>query len=189
MRIADEITILIGREKITLRPSLRHAMRLERREGSFAGLMQAVAEESLSAACDIIGDHIEITPKRRKAIFANLITLKFALVEYVGRCTGIDPEDVPAEGNKGKTVPIEEYLTDLYRLGTGWLGWTPEETLDATPAQIKEAYAGRMDMLKSIFGSGDEKPKSDTPATPDQLAAKFKFIMGGRAAAAKKAKG
>lgn len=185
MPIADEITIKLGSEEIRLTPRLRHAIRLERRPGSFAQIMREVAEESLTAACDLIGDHIDMTPDRRGAVLAALPGLKFALVAYVGALTGIDPEDVPAKGKaKGEPVPFAEHLTGLYRIGTGWLGWTPAQTLDSTPAEIKEAYRGRMDMLKAIFGSGEGKPaKPDASDIP--LDQKFKFIFRSRTAAGK----
>jgi hypothetical protein len=111
-----------------------------------------------------------------------LSNLKFPLIAYIGRCTGIETEDAPAEGEdkgsaEGKTVTISEHLNGLYRTGTGWLGWTPAETLDSTPAEIIEAYKGRMEMLKAIFGGGEDKPKPETKAfTDDNVKSAFRAL-------------
>ena len=159
MVLAHDIAVTLRNEEIHLVPRLRYAMRLERRDGSFAKLVRQVADESLSAVCEIILPHCpDIAPS--DVFDAGLSDLKWPLITYVEQCTGIDPDDVPAKGkSSGKTIPLGEHLLGLYRIGTGWLGWTPEQTLDATPAEIKEAYRGRLEMLKAIFGGGDEKPK------------------------------
>jgi hypothetical protein len=173
MKIADTITVTIAGEPVTLHPALRHAIRLERRPGSFAALVQEVIDGSLTAACDLIGDHLDMTPHTQDAVFNVLPDLRDPLLAYVMALAGIDADDMPANDNgksanlsaSRKTVPIGEHLTGLYRLGTGWLGWSPADTLDATPAEIREAYAGRLDMLKSIFGGSDDATasKSDLP--------------------------
>ncbi len=166
MKLADDITVRIGGEAITLRPCLRFAIRLERRPGSFAGLIQEITDGSLTATCDLIGDHLDMTPHTQDAVFNVLPDLREPLLAYVMACAGIDADDnAPANDNKAKGKPVSfgEHLAGLYRIGTGWLGWTPADTLDATPAEIMEAYRGRLDMLKSIFGGGDETPKSDLP--------------------------
>lgn len=181
--LIDTIVIRLAGEEIILRPSLRYAMRLERLRGGFATLTKGVMDGSLSAAVEIIRDHYE-HPFLENQVLEALDMLKGPLLDYLGACLGVDPDDKSGKTSNAKTeaVAFAEYLTSLYRIGTGWLGWTPAETLYATPAEIKEAYRGRMEMLKAIFGSGDGKDKADTPASPDQLTAKMKFIFRARAA-------
>ncbi len=57
-------------------------------------------------------------------------------------------------------------------MGTGWLGWTEQQTLDTSIPAIELAYDGRIEMLKMCFGSGeDAKPKpSGPPAGKDVFA-------------------
>lgn len=43
------------------------------------------------------------------------------------------------------------------RIGTGWIGWTYDQTLDTPLEGILAAYEGRKEMLRAIFG-GDEEP-------------------------------
>ncbi|MEO9340473.1 hypothetical protein ABFT80_23970 [Mesorhizobium sp. SB112] len=165
MKLADDITITVAGEEIFLHPALRHAIRLERLEGSFAKLIRDVQENSLSAAVEIIRDHTDMLFLENRVLEV-LPELKGSLLAYVMALTGIDLEDAPAKAktNGSKSVPFADHLTNLYRIGTGWLGWTPETTLDATPTEITQAYKGRLEMLKAIFGGGEKaKPEDDRP--------------------------
>ena len=49
-------------------------------------------------------------------------------------------------------------------MGTGWLGWTAEATLDTHLALIVEAYHGRVEMLGAIFGGGKKGERRQAPA-------------------------
>lgn len=175
MKLADDITITLAGEDIVLHPALRHAIRLERRPGSFGRIVREINEGSLTAAVDIIRDHYD-HPMLDHRVFGALPALKAPLLAYVLACAGIDPDEQPADDKpkaKAKAVPFSEHLTGLYRIGTGWLGWTPADTLDATPTEIMEAYKGRTDMLRAIFG-GKEAAKDDRP-----LDKKFRSIFAG----------
>ena len=179
-KLADAITVSIGGEAIELRPSLRFAVRLERRPGSFAGLLREIMDGSLTAACEIIRDHADIPMLETRILDNGLETLREPLVRYVLALTGMDDTPEPANDNgraKGKSEPIGEHLTELFKFGTGWLGWTPQETLDATPAEIALAREGRVDMLRAIFGGTDDK--TDKPQSDISLDDKFRGVFGG----------
>jgi len=47
----------------------------------------------------------------------------------------------------------------------GWLGWTEQQTLDASIPAIEIALEGRVEMLKACFGSNDKPPDSPAPVT------------------------
>jgi hypothetical protein len=182
VKLADDITVILAGEAITLRPSLRFAIRLERRPGSFAKLARDVMDGSLTAACDIIRDHADSRFLETRIFDAGIERLQSPLLAYVMALAGIDPEDAPANDNaknatvaySRKSVPFSEHLAGLYRIGTGWLGWTPDTTLDATPAEISEAYQGRLDMLKAIFGASDTEDAPSNASLDD----KFKSAFG-----------
>lgn len=168
--LAERITISVGGDSIVLRPSLRVAMRIERRPGSFAKLIQEIGEDSLGAAMDIIRDHAEANAY---AVLDVLPVIKPALLSYVFALAGIDPEDEPdGDKAKGKSIPFSEHLIALYRIGTGHMGWTPKETLDATPAEILEAHRGRVEFLQSIFGK-PEKHDTSTMTLDEKAKAAF----------------
>lgn len=168
MKLADDINVRLAGELITLRPSLRYAMRLEARPGSFAALTREIMDGSLSTAVEIIRDHCDLPDLPQRILETGLQSLTTPLLNYVLAIAGIDMEDAPANehGNHAKqraSVSFKEYLANLYRIGAGQLGWTPKDTLDATPLEILEAYKGRIELLRSIFGGKEETPKSDMP--------------------------
>ncbi len=61
-----------------------------------------------------------------------------------------------AEAQSGEQIPFAEYHKRLYAIGTGWLGWPPETTWNATPREITEAYGAHIEQLKAIYGTGDQ---------------------------------
>ncbi len=56
------------------------------------------------------------------------------------------------------------------------MSWSPETAWNATPAEITEAYAGHIEMLKAIHGSAE----TANPKTPGNLGDKFRALFGAR---------
>jgi len=183
-KLADIITVSIGGEAIELRPSLRFAIRLERRPGSFAGLLREIMDGSLTATAAVIRDHYDHPMLEQRILDIGIETFRDPILSYVAACAGIDP-DAPANDNaKNETVSHSHksqtfgaFLEGLFKIGTGWLGWTPQDTLDATPAEIMLAHDGRMSMLRAIFGGTDDK--TDKPKDDISLDDKFRGVFGG----------
>lgn len=173
MPLADEIVITLAGEAVVLFPALRHAIRLERRPGGFPRLLAEVQDGSLVAASEIVAPHCSHPLLMNHVFDAGLDQLAEPLTRYVIACAGLDTGASKSD-DKGKTVPFAEHLQGLYRIGTGWLGWTPDTTLDSTPHEIMEAYAGRVELLKSIFGGSEEPSRTD----PAKLGDKFKAVFG-----------
>jgi hypothetical protein len=175
MRLAeDEITIDLGHEVITLRASLRAAFRLERRYGGFDKIIRGIADSNLSIMAHVIREGAD--PRSSFAAFLDCIDelpLQLAierisepLVAYVMTLTGVDSDNKGEAKPDAKPMPFAEYHTRLFRMATGWLGWTPADAWEATPAEITEAYQGRLDMLSAMFGS--RKEDDDTIERPDE---------------------
>lgn len=174
MRLADdEITVSIGDDTMFLRPSLRAAFRLERRYGGFSNLITKLAECNVTAMADVIRessgqsngpdflDHIAYMP-----LGPAIECLIEPLIDHVFALAGIDRHAPlpPAQSDAvSSRITFAEHHAQLFRIATGWLGWTPAEAWDATPAEIIEAHKGRIELLQAIFGGG----KSDTPTEPD----------------------
>jgi hypothetical protein len=186
MRLADnEITITVGGERIHLRPSLRAAFRLERQHGGFDGIIRAVLDGSLSVIASVVtesSDRWASVPAFLKSIDAmpakiGIDDLSVSVLDHVLTLAGIDPANKTAP--KASTNPIThlEYHTRLYRIATGWIGWTPEAAWNATPAEILEACKGRKDMidqtLKAVFGGSEaeETPQGPVTHTEEQIQA------------------
>lgn len=171
-KLGQSIQVRIGSESAILRPSLRHALALESlSEGGLPGLLSGLSEGSLTIYCAIIRPHYH-GPDMGFAsrVFDAMNDLQEPLSKYVISCLGVDP-DKESDKQDGKAVPFNEHLINLYKIGTGWLGWTPEDTLDATPTEIMLAYEGRIDLLKAIFGSPEPKPETDGMSLDDKLKA------------------
>lgn len=49
-------------------------------------------------------------------------------------------------------------------MGTGWIGWTEEQTLNTTMPGIESAHRGRVNMLQAIFGKADEPSLAKKPS-------------------------
>lgn len=159
--VADEIVLRIGGEDEILVPSLRYGMRLEYREGGLKKLIRDVMDGSLTAARDILVHHVgDYDMLGQQILSIEPETLKAALTRYLLQLVAVDPADAPTKAStpeKASPVPFTAFFLDLYRKGTGWLGWTPDDTLDATPLQIVKAMEGKMEMLRAIYGGGEQQ--------------------------------
>ena len=178
MRAGQEIRLhLKGQGVVPLRPSLRASFNLSDRPGGFPKLIADLQDGSLTAACDIIrAASPDIPDLEAKALATGLDALSIRLLFFVLACLGLDQEQPDnAEPATGKQVTLTEHLASLYRYGTGWMGWTPDQTLAATPAEIVEAVKGRTDMLRAIFGTSEAEGK---PKEPVDLKAKFRAAFG-----------
>jgi hypothetical protein len=163
MQLAHETTFTVGHEVIRLRASLRAAIRLDRRFGGFDKIAKAILAGNLSVMSSVIRECSEY-----KTDIADLLdcggslSIEMAvdhiagpLLDHVVTLTGVDP-GAPAKPQSGEVMPFTEYHAKLFRLATGWLGWTPEAAYNATPTEITEAYKGRLELLSAVFGSGDK---------------------------------
>lgn len=168
MRLAaDEITIRIGHEMIHLRPTLRAALRLERRHGGFDTIIRAVADSNVIVMSDVIqestGGTIALARIITSIVQPDLKTgterVKGPLAAHVLALAGFDPEapSTPERATGATRMTFADRHAQLYRMATGWLGWTPETAWQSTPAEIIEAHRGRVELLKAIFG-GKEDP-------------------------------
>jgi hypothetical protein len=171
---AGDIQVTVGTMKPRLRPSLRAAFRLEQRHDGFDKLIRAIADGDWRVMSDVIAESSEPRVQDYELVRAIagiplkevLPSLNEPLLSHVFALAGIDP-DKQGEPSKGERITFADYHAKLYRIATGWLGWTPKEAWAATPAEIEEAYAGRMEMLRAIFGSAD-KGADFVPEKPDK---------------------
>lgn len=150
MRLAaNTFTLQVGDKSFDLKPSLRAAFHLHHKYG-FPELSQAILDGSFTAIMDLITATSAVTPI---ASLREILDAREQLLEFVLILSGAD-----TSGDKSSSKPMafDEYFTKLYQIGTGWLGWTPDDTWDATPAEIMNAHTGRLDMLKALFGSKSE---------------------------------
>ncbi|WP_375763076.1 phage tail assembly chaperone [Bradyrhizobium sp. Pha-3] len=174
MRLAnDGIAISLDNETIHLRATLRAAFRLERAYGGFQKLSEAIYAAQFSTFEEVIRlsavDPDTALDRYYKFVLSKPLVevardLVGPLLKFVELLAGVDGEQSDTKST-GTPMSFEEGFTKLFRIATGWLGWTPEQAWNATPAEIMEAYQGRMEMLSAIFGSGKDKESGDTTST------------------------
>lgn len=175
--VNDEIAMTLGNETIYLRPTLRAAFRLEQKYDGFHNIFNAVLGGSLTAISDVIKegcgqstaltDYLDTVGDQPLMVCLDLLIGPVA--KFLLTLSGNDTVEVAAKGQLGEVTTFLDYHTRLFRIATGWLGWTPEQAWDATPAEIIEARKGRMEMLTAIFGGkNDDAPTSK----PEDHAAK-----------------
>ncbi|MET4217845.1 hypothetical protein ABIB00_003057 [Bradyrhizobium sp. LB14.3] len=177
MRLAaNTFRLTLGDFNAELRPSLRAAWVLYEKYDGFHNLSRYLAEGSLTTALDIISATIvnakawgEYALPTNGVVVRDLLATTGDLIEFVMLLAGAD--DKPnGEADTGTPMPFDEYFTNLFQIGTGWLGWAPEDVWDATPAEILNAQKGRMEMLKALFGSKEQSASTaDVTSIKDDL--------------------
>lgn len=162
MRLAsDEITLRIGAEEIHLRPTLRAALRLERRHGGFGKIIEAITDGNVTIMADVIRESSDTRSRipdllcevGAAPLRIGLETLIPPILAHVAALAGVDPDARSEASGEGERITWAERHAQLYRIATGWLGWTPEAAWNATIAEITEAQQGRVELLNALFGT------------------------------------
>ena len=179
MRLAETIVITLAGQSLELRPTLRAAVVLERAHG-LADLGGKLVELHVTAIADTIAatafgpwssDEVAglMIPG---GIAANAMRLAPDLLELVEGLVGIDPDAEESEEKPASDpMTIAEAQRSLFRIATGKLGWSPAEAWGSTPLEILEAWRGRCELLRDIFGGGEEAPKGKSASLDDKFAA------------------
>ena len=184
MKLIQDIRIKVGSEEISLVPTLHEAIRLEQSHG-LSALAKQVSDGSFTACCIVLERHYPRPLGLEPYVLENLDAIQTPLLDYLLALAGIDTEKPQAsekpsgEHSGDETQSILDHLNQLYKLATGWLGWTPQTALESSPAEIILAYQGRLDLLKAIFGSSDQAPQPETaPAFTDANVKKLFGTLG-----------
>lgn len=181
----DEITITLGAESITLRPSLRAAMRIERKFGGFENVVGEIFAGNISAMATIVregADRHTNVPDLLEEIGLSPLNLSLSmltgpLLAFTYRLAGVDLSDPSQVEDKGTPSRVDWAIHHerLFQIGVGWLGLCPADVWEATPAELMAGYQGRLEMLRAVFGGGEET-KPDTSSM--SLDEKIKLALG-----------
>ncbi|WP_077701208.1 phage tail assembly chaperone [Thioclava nitratireducens] len=167
MQPAYECTIRHGDLAVTLRASLRAAITLEQAFG-FAPLFRRIHDQNFTAYRAVI--EAAATDRREAdALLRSLSRVPLrGFVEgeqarLMGFCAALlpqAPEGERQEPESGASKPWAELFQDLYRLGTGWLEWTPSETWNASPSEIIAAVEAHSEKLVALAGGAREETRT-----------------------------
>lgn len=172
------IIVKIGAERVELRPTLRAAIRIDDLADDPKRILQEIVDGKLTTYCEILSIFTDADDLESIVWNAGLDNLRGPLVAFVLALLGFDedqPEGLPKNGDTppDPTETYSEYLRRLYRCGTGWLGWTSEQTLETSPRCLAEAQRGRVEMLNAVYGD----PEASKPKPP--LDARFRALFAG----------
>lgn len=176
----DEITLALGSCSVRLRPSLRAATHFAHLDG-FDDLPWRITEFNLGTIRDLITatatdrqeaaaflDQIGRTPLQ--AVADAVISALHVLV--IGFVPASD-DDGRQAGHTVPPTPWSDLYRDLFRVATGWLGWTPEAAWNATPTEINEAFNGWLERIEATtpkMADEKSKPASRKHRDPEQAA-------------------
>lgn len=152
---------------LSLRPTLRCAITLEAMHGDFDKLIEKLTAFDTQTVKAMITHaatsdpnpflcHIENAPLGQ--LRANILPLLF---QVVAGFFPDDPEPRPTAAKPQRSLPWSKVFSELYGYGTGWLGWTPEQSFNATPAELIAAFNAHVTKLKAIHGGEDDTKEPD----------------------------
>ena len=177
----DAITLAHGGNTVCLRASLRAATNLERMHDGYPELFKRIEQfDSRTVYAVISATATDLKAAERyirsyakqplhalkEAIYGPILILCMALMPR-----GDDAYAGSSTATPRKPVAWADAYADLYQIGTGWLGWTPETTWNATPTEISDAFKGHVAMLKAVHGASDDDDSNGNTNTPEQRAA------------------
>lgn len=178
-RLASDIVLRHGTLAVTLTPSLRAATLLERLHGGFPALLERVQAFNLTTILEIINvaaptpapilEALRNTPLRtiRDVTFGPIVKLLTALMMSGDETGSATDNDTPAKPKPtGKPVAWADLFAQLYKIATGWLGWTPATAWAATISEITDAFDGLIERIKAT--SGTHEDEAETGTTPEQ---------------------
>ncbi|MBW7056971.1 phage tail assembly chaperone [Paracoccus bogoriensis] len=165
---APEVPLHHGPHAVTLRASLRAAVALDAMPGGFAAVWDGLAGQKLTTLHAVIRaaatDRAEA--ERLIAHTATHPLAQFALCAQAA-CLALIAAYLPVDQGKAPLSsaparPIRDHLADLYRFGTGWLGWPPSEVWNASPAELEAAVLAHVDRL--VMMTPDAEAPEDAAA-------------------------
>ncbi|ADE86060.1 phage tail assembly chaperone [Rhodobacter capsulatus] len=174
----EEVTLHHGGWAVVLRPSLRAAMTLERLHDGWPGLLLGLGQFRLQTVQAIIRASA-VERNAAEALLASFAAAPISAVkEAVTAPLGalltlfLAPMTETAETAETATPaapkPWADAYSELYRFGTGWLGWSPAETWAATPTEIAQALDGKLAHLIALNGDeGNAGPSGPAGPGPD----------------------
>lgn len=167
-----------GGNIVSLRPSLRAAIRLEALHGGFIPLLRKVQQGDTTTLREIITHSAtdrtaahDLLSALEGATLAQaqqaMMAPAFVLITALMTPDHKTDQGEAAKAPNNQPVAWAVFYADLFKMATGWLGWPPETAWNATMPEILQAFEGHVDKLKAIHGDGGSD-ESTTGTTPEQ---------------------
>ena len=179
-RPAYDVPVAYGLgSKVWLRPSLRAGIQLEAMHNGFPKLLVKVQQGDTTTLREIVtyaatdrGAAHDLLNAMAGATLASvqqaLTGPAFALIAALMTPETRKDQGEAAKAPTGKPMAWADLYADLYKIATGWLGWTPETAWNATLPEILSAFDGHIDQLKAVHGSAEDGANSTPAMSADQ---------------------
>ncbi|MEH6645512.1 hypothetical protein [Sulfitobacter sp.] len=178
-RPAYDVALEYGGHTVCLRASLRAATYLEALHNGFPALVTKVTQGHTGTLRQIIlnsatdqsaAQHLLGAMKGAKLIDVQkvLITPAFAILTALMTPDLATGQAEAAKAPTGKPVKWATLYADLYKIATGWLGWTPDTAWSATLPEILNAFDGHVEQLKAVHGTADDDATEAPGMSADQ---------------------
>ena len=165
---APEVPLHHGPHAVLLRASLRVAVALDALPGGIPEVWDGIARQKLTtlhaviraaatdrAEAERLLAHAATHPLAQFALCAQAACLALLVAVLTPAQGGAEPSET------GPGKPLRDYFADLYRFGTGWLGWPPSEVWNASIAELEAAFLAYVDrvvtMTPGAVPAGKEK--------------------------------
>lgn len=174
---AFETVLEVHGHAVTLRASLRAAIAIDTLPGGFPKVLEQIARQSLSqiravllaAATDRQDAQRFLTATANKPLASYLADAQAACLAVLAALIQAGDDDAAEASSQGrasdKPMPLREYFKTLFQYATGWLGWSPSDTWNASPAEIEAAFEAHTDRLvkltAGLSAEGDDRPKDN----------------------------
>lgn len=176
VRPCPEFALDHAGNSVVLRASLKATVELAYlTEGGFPELIEQIASGHLATIREAI--RLSATdPAQARSYLASITDAPLAtflpeaqraLLDLIASTlTGDDEPDQKAKPSASTPVkgkPWQDHLGDLYRFGTGWLGWPPSEVWSASPRELTVAFQAHCERLIAMNGGAED----DVPGGTD----------------------
>jgi|GEM_PF-581767 len=173
LRPAFETILRHSDHAVTLRASLRAAVNITTLDGGLPAVLERLARGHLSTVKAVI--RASATDRHQAERFLSGIDrqpLRPFLEEAQAACLALVAAILPTPDAQAKETttsprtqeaaePWAEHFTSLYQFATGWLGWTPATTWDASCDEINTAFAAHVDRLVAVNGGKRDDDQDD----------------------------
>ena len=172
-----DVPLAYGGNTVSLRPSLRAATQLAKYQGGFPALIAKLQERDTATIKAVIQSGA--TDKQEATAFLSGLSDKplrtidntFLAPLYRLIMALMSPSRDPAPApDHAASAPMDwaDLYTDLFKIATGWLGWTPTEAWNATLLEITDAFDGHTTKLKAMHGGDETDTATGTDAAQRQ---------------------
>ncbi|MTD98784.1 hypothetical protein GIY56_00610 [Paracoccus sp. YIM 132242] len=173
---------------VMLRASLRAAVAIDNLPGGFPQVWEQIARQSLSTIRAVLlatatdrqdaQRFLAATADKPLASFlADAQAACLAVLAALLKAGDDSAANAPSQGRASdKPMSLNEYHKTLFQYATGWLGWSPAETWNASPAEIEAAFEAHVDRLVKLtpglsdaHDTGSARPTTTNEYTPERL--------------------